>query len=201
MYTNFLFDIYMQISKSTSSPFPNQMMAFLFKPIFLLGVHVLSMKLSISVSQNQESSLTLCTLSHPVNKLLFEYVSNSSILLYLYYCHLLSCLVLQAQLLLHWIYSLYLHCIQGESFNTRAHHDTVLLYLENLEESCCFWIKAKTLSITLKTFVIWSFLHRSISPILLLLSNLHPRKLPHIILTSFSFPFTCHALSFDNITV
>ena len=81
MYTNFLFDIYMQISKSTSSPFPDQIMAFLFKPIFLLGVHVLSMKLSISVSQNQESSLTLCTLSHPVNKLLFEYVSNSSILL------------------------------------------------------------------------------------------------------------------------
>lgn len=151
MYTNFLFDIYMQISKSTSSPFPDQIMAFLFKPIFLLGVHVLSMKLSISVSQNQESSLTLCTLSHPVNKLLFEYVSNSSILLYLYCCHLLSSLVLQAQLLLHWIYSLYLHCIPGESFNTRAHHDTVLLCLENLEESCCFWIKAKTLSITLKT--------------------------------------------------
>lgn len=126
-------------------------MAFLFKPIFLLGVHVLSMKLSISVSQNQESSLTLCTLLHPVNKFLFEYVSNSSILLYLYYCHLLSYQFSQAQLLLHWIYSLYLHCIQGGSFNTRADHDTVLLYLEDLEESCCFWIKAKTLSINLKT--------------------------------------------------
>lgn len=151
MYTNFLFDIYMQISKSTSSPFPNQIIAFLFKPIFLLGVHVLSMKLSISVSQDQGSSLTLYTLSHPINKLLFEYISNSSILLCLYYCHLLSYLVLPgsdlAALDLFSVFTL----LQGGSFNTRADHDTVLLYLENLEESCCFWIKAKTLSITLKT--------------------------------------------------
>ena len=94
MYTNFLFDISMQISKSTLSPFPNQITAFLSKTVFLLAVHVLSMKLSISVSQNQESSLTLYTLSHLINKLLFEYVSSPSILVYLYYCHLLSYLVL-----------------------------------------------------------------------------------------------------------